>query len=118
MKLLTHADPCISITTTRIKDVTDHILQIIDTVETFRELVGGLQDIYLSVMSNKMNQIMKVLTVFAAIFIPLTFIVGIYGMNFRNMPELDWKFGYPMVWTILITVVVVMLFVFKKKKWL
>jgi len=81
-------------------------------------------DIYMSSVSNKMNEVMKVLTIFAAIFIPLTFIAGVYGMNFNpdaspiNMPELNWAWGYPMVWIIMITVAFILLIYFKRKKWL
>jgi len=81
-------------------------------------MVSGMLDIYLSSISNKMNEVMKVLTIIATIFIPLTFITGIYGMNFRFMPELGWRFGYTMVWLIMFTAVIVMLFYFRKKKWL
>jgi magnesium transporter len=93
-------------------------------VETFRDLISGMVDMYISSVSNKMNEVMKVLTIFAAIFIPLTFIAGIYGMNFDpgvspfNMPELSWKFGYPMVWIVLIGVASIMLIYFRRKKWL
>lgn len=107
-----------------IRDLYDHIIQVIDTVEAQREIVGGLQDLYLSSVSNRMNEIMKVLTIFAAIFIPLTFIAGIYGMNFDpekspfNMPELSWYFGYPMAIVLMVAVGMGVLFYFKRKKWL
>lgn len=101
-----------------LRDVYDHTIQVIDTVETFRDMVSGMLDIYMSSVSNKMNEVMKVLTIFAAIFIPLTFIAGVYGMNFENMPELGWKLGYPMVWIVIILVSFSMLFYFKRKKWL
>ncbi|MGD9014701.1 MAG: magnesium/cobalt transporter CorA [Candidatus Omnitrophota bacterium] len=101
-----------------LRDVYDHTIQVIDTIETYREMVSGMLDIYLSSISNKMNEVMKVLTIIATIFIPLTFITGIYGMNFRFMPELGWRFGYTMVWLIIFTAVIVMLFYFRKKKWL
>jgi len=100
------------------RDVYDHLIQIIDTVESYRDMVSGLLDIYLSSMSNKMNEVMKVLTIFASIFIPLTFIAGIYGMNFEVMPELSWNFGYPLVWIVFVVVSLLMLMFFKRKKWI
>ncbi|MFO8015672.1 MAG: magnesium/cobalt transporter CorA [Candidatus Woesearchaeota archaeon] len=99
-------------------DVHDHVIQVIDTLETYRDLVSGMLDTYLSVVSNKMNEVMKVLTIFAAIFIPLTFIAGVYGMNFRVMPELEWKYGYLFVWIIMITLGVSMLAYFRRKGWM
>ncbi len=107
-----------------IRDLYDHTIQVIDTVETFRDMISGMLDIYLSSMSNRMNEIMKVLTIFAALFIPLTFIAGIYGMNFDsgksplNMPELGWYYGYPFALGIMAVVGVAMLIYFKRKKWL
>jgi len=101
-----------------LRDVYDHTIQVIDTIEALRDTVAGILDIYLSSMSNKMNEVMKVLTLVATIFIPLTFIAGIYGMNFKYMPELEWRFGYAVVWIVIGVVVVSMLFHFKKKKWL
>lgn len=100
-----------------IRDVYDHIIQAIDTTETFRELIAGLMDVYLSSISNKMNEIMKVLTIISTIFIPLTFIAGVYGMNFKYMPELQWSFGY---FTILLSMVIIaalMILYFKRRKW-
>lgn len=99
-------------------DVYDHSIQVIDTVESFRDVVSGLMDMYLSVVSNKMNSVMKVLTIIATIFIPLTFIAGIYGMNFEYMPELKWKWGYFGVWGVMLLVLLAMLLYFKRKKWL
>ncbi|MBI4633695.1 MAG: magnesium/cobalt transporter CorA [Deltaproteobacteria bacterium] len=101
-----------------LKDVYDHTIQVIDTVETFRDMLSGMLDIYMSSISNKMNEIMKVLTIIATIFIPLTFIVGLYGMNFKYMPELELRWGYFAVWLVMIAVVIFMLFYFKRKKWL
>jgi magnesium transporter len=101
-----------------LKDLYDHTIQIIDTVETFRDMISGMLDTYLTIISNNMNSTMKVLTVIATIFIPLTFIAGIYGMNFQNMPELGWKWGYPLVLGIMIGIGIFMLFTFKRKKWL
>jgi len=101
-----------------ISDVYDHTIQIIDTIESFRDLMAGLLDIYLSTISNRMNAIMKMLTIMATIFIPLTFIAGIYGMNFDYMPELKWHWAYPALWAIFISIFVGMLAWFKHKRWL
>jgi magnesium transporter len=101
-----------------LRDVYDHTIQVIDTIETFRDMTSGMLDIYLSSISNKMNEVMKVLTIIATIFIPLTFIAGIYGMNFRYMPELGWRFGYVMVWAIIFVVAILMMIYFKRKRWL
>ncbi len=100
------------------RDVYDHTIQIVETVETFRDMTLGMLDLYLSTVSNKMNEIMKVITVFAAIFIPLTFMAGVYGMNFEFMPELKWRFSYPIWWAFSILLSFVMLIIFKKKKWI
>jgi magnesium transporter len=101
-----------------LRDVYDHTIQVIDALETFRDMLSGMLDIYLSSISNRMNEVMKVLTIIATIFIPLTFIAGIYGMNFKYMPELDWFWGYPMVYTVMLAVSAVMLVYFRRKKWL
>ena len=101
-----------------LKDLYDHTIQVIDTVETFRDIISGMLDIYMTSISNRTNEVMKVLTIFAAIFIPLTFIAGVYGMNFSVMPELNWTWGYPMALIIMISVATVMLIYFKRKKWL
>ncbi len=101
-----------------LRDIYDHTVQIIDTVETFRDMVSGMLDIYLSSLSNRMNAVMKVLTIIATIFMPLTFVAGIYGMNFKYMPELEWRLGYPMFWTVILVVAVSMLIFFRKKDWL
>jgi len=101
-----------------LRDVYDHTIQIIDTIESFRDMVSGMLDIYLSSLSNKMNAVMKVLTIIATLFIPLTFVAGIYGMNFKYMPELEWRWGYMTVWLVMIAVAVFMLFYFRRKKWL
>lgn len=100
-----------------INDLYDHVVQIIDTIETQREIVAEILDLYLSSVSQKLNQIMKVLTILSTIFMPLTFLSSIYGMNFRHMPELNWYLGYPMVWTINIVLVASMVWYFKKKQW-
>lgn len=99
-------------------DVYDHAIRIIEAIESYRDLIAGMLDIYLSSVSNKMNETMKVLTVFASIFIPLTFIAGVYGMNFEYMPELKWRWGYPVLWVFFISVSVFLLRFFKKRKWL
>ena len=101
-----------------LRDVYDHTIQVIDTVESFRDMISGMLDIYLSSISNRMNEVMKVLTIFAAIFIPLTFVVGIYGMNFEYIPELKWHWGYFGVLAIMASIAGVMLFYFKRKRWL
>ena len=107
-----------------LRDAYDHSIQIIDTMETFRELVSGMLDTYLSSLSNRMNEVMKVLTIIATIFIPLTFLAGIYGMNFDpdaspwNMPELGWRYGYPAVLLAMAVVAAGMLLYFRRKKWL
>jgi magnesium transporter len=106
--------------TTRVflRDVYDHSIQVIDTIESFRDVLSGLSDLYLSTVSNRMNEVMKVLTVIATIFIPLTFIAGIYGMNFEFMPELKWHWAYPVLWLVLIFIAYAMISLFRKKKWL
>ncbi len=101
-----------------IRDVYDHAIQVIDTVETYREMVSGLMDIYLSSVSNRMNEVMKVLTIISTIFIPLTFLAGLEGMNFKNMPELDWDYGYPAILFIMLIIVLGMIRFFRKKQWL
>ena len=106
-----------------LKDLYDHTVQVLDTVETFRDIISGMIDIYLSSVSNRLNEVMKVLTIFAAIFIPLTFIAGLYGMNFNtgkspfNMPELNWYFGYPFALLLMAATAGTMLIYFKRKKW-
>lgn len=101
-----------------LRDLYDHIIQVIETVETLRDSVSGLLDLYLSSVSQRTNEIMKVLTVMATIFIPLTFLVGVYGMNFDYMPELRWAWGYPALWLLMIACAGGMLLVFRFKKWL
>jgi magnesium transporter len=101
-----------------LRDVYDHIIQVMDAVETLRDMLSGMLDIYLSSISNRMNEVMKVLTIFAAVFIPLTFIVGVYGMNFVYMPELTWRWGYPVVWLVMLGAGFAMLWFFKRRRWL
>jgi magnesium transporter len=100
------------------RDVYDHTIQIVDTIESYRDVLSGMLDLYLSTVSNRMNEVMKVLTIIATIFIPITFVAGIYGMNFKYMPELDWKWGYPAVWSLVVGIALVMLGFFRRKKWL
>ena len=101
-----------------LRDVYDHNIQIIDTIETLREMLSGMLDIYLTSISNRLNAVMKVLTIIATIFMPLTFLAGIYGMNFKYMPELEWKWGYFLILLVMFAIGILMLFYFKKKKWL
>ena len=101
-----------------LRDVYDHTIQVIDTIETFRDMVSGMLDIYLSSISNKMNEVMKVLTIIATIFIPLTFVAGLYGMNFEFMPELKWHWGYFAALLVMAAVAVFMVFFFRRKRWL
>ena len=98
-------------------DIYDHSMQIIETIETFRDVTSSLNDMYLSAVSHRMNQVMKVLTVIATIFIPLTFIVGVYGMNFHYMPELAWRWGYFIILAIMSLLGIGMALYFKKKDW-
>jgi magnesium transporter len=100
-----------------LRDLYDHTIQVIETVETLRDMLSGMLDIYLSSVSNRMNAVMKVLTIIATIFMPLTFIVGVYGMNFKRMPELEWQWGYPAVWLLMVVVTAGMLIFFKRKRW-
>lgn len=101
-----------------LRNIYDHTIQVIDTVETFRDMVSGMIDIYVSSVSNRMNEIMKILTIFSAIFIPLTFVTGVYGMNFEFMPELKWKWGYFGLLGVMALIGFGMFFHFKKKKWI
>jgi magnesium transporter len=101
-----------------LRDVYDHTIQIIDTVESYRDMLSAMLDVYLSSISNRMNEVMKVLTIFAAIFIPLTFVAGIYGMNFAFMPELGWRWGYFGILLVMAIITAVMIVYFKRKRWL
>lgn len=100
-----------------IRDVYDHIIQVIDTIETYRDILSGMIDIYLSSISNRLNEVMKILTIISTIFIPITFIASIYGMNFKFMPEVTWKWSYLVVWVIILAVIIYMVIFFKRKKW-
>ncbi len=105
------------ITHTHLRDVYDHTIQVIETIETYREMLAGMLELYLSSMSNKMNEVMKVLTIIATIFIPLSFIASIYGMNFY-IPEVRWPWGYPAILAVMFLISLGMLAYFRKKKWL
>ncbi len=100
------------------RDIYDHYIQVYESIDLIREVVGGMIEIHLSIVSNRMNEIMKYLTVFTSIFIPLTFITGIYGMNFHNMPELSWEYGYYIVLAILFSIGAILFYFFKRKRWL
>jgi magnesium transporter len=101
-----------------LRDLYDHVIQVMDTIEIFRDMMTGILDVYLSSVSNKMNEIMKFLTIIGTIFIPLTFIAGIYGMNFQYMPELTWRWGYFAVLFLMLGIGVTLLYYFRRKKWL
>lgn len=101
-----------------LRDVYDHTIQIMDTIEAFRDILYGMLEVHLASISNKMNEIMKVLTIIGTIFIPLTFITGVYGMNFKFMPALQWKYGYPAVMGGMVIIIIFMLFYFRKRRWL
>lgn len=100
------------------RDLYDHIIQVSENIDIYREMTWGLMDMYMTTISNRMNEVMKVLTIIATIFIPLTFIAGIYGMNFEFMPELRWKYSYFVLWGIMIIVFILMLYYFRRKKWI
>ncbi len=101
-----------------VRDLHDHVIQVMDTIETYRDLVNGLYDLYLSEISYRTNNVMKILTIISTIFIPLTFLAGVYGMNFKNMPELGWKYGYFYLWGFMFLIFIVSLLFFRRKKWI
>jgi len=101
-----------------LRDVYDHAIRVIDTMETFRDMLSGMLDLYISSVGQKTNETMRVLTIIATIFIPLTFIAGLYGMNFEFMPELKWRWGYPAVLLVIVIIGAFMLYYFRRKKWL
>jgi magnesium transporter len=105
-------------TRTYLRDVYEHTVQIIDIIETFREMTASLADLYLSSVSNRMNEIMKVLTVIATLFIPATFLAGVYGMNFEHFPELQWRWAYPAFWAVTLTMMGTLLVYFWRRKWI
>jgi magnesium transporter len=101
-----------------LRDLQDHVTRIIDTVETYRDLLSGIMDIYLSTNANKMNEVMKVLTIMSSIFIPVTFIAGVYGMNFDYMPEIKSPYGYAITWGVMLSIMIGLVIYFKRKKWM
>jgi magnesium transporter len=101
-----------------LKDLYDHLMRAAETLETYRELVTGVVEVNLSAVSNRMNKVMKVLTIISTIFIPLTFIVGVYGMNFRNMPELEEPLAYPVIWGIMVIIALGMVIFFRRRRWM
>ena len=100
------------------RDIYDHTVQMIETIESLRDVVAGMLDIYLSSVSYRLNEIIKVLTLFSTIFMPLTFIVGVYGMNFRYLPELEYRWSYPILWALMIAISVTMLLYFRRRRWI
>ncbi|MEJ2357451.1 MAG: magnesium/cobalt transporter CorA, partial [Deinococcales bacterium] len=102
---------------TYLRDAHDHAIQVIDTVESLRDMLTNLHDMYLSALSYRMNDVMKVLTIIATIFIPLSFLVGVYGMNFHHMPELAWPWAYPALWGLMLVIALGMLSAFKRRGW-
>ncbi|WP_392384716.1 magnesium/cobalt transporter CorA [Marinomonas primoryensis] len=101
-----------------LRDVYEHTIQVVEIIESYREMVSGLTDLYMSAVSNRMNEIMKVLTIMSSVFIPLTFVAGVYGMNFAYMPELTQRWAYPAIWGVFILLTVGMIFFFKRRGWL
>jgi magnesium transporter len=101
-----------------LRDVQDHALRVIDTIETYRDMATAMVEMYMSSVSNRLNEVMRVLTVIATIFIPLTFVAGVYGMNFRFMPELGWHWGYPVVWGVMAAIAIGLLVIFRRRGWL
>ena len=101
-----------------LRDAYDHTIQVMETVESFRDIVSGMFDTYLSSVSNRMNEVMKVLTIIATIFIPITFVAGVYGMNFQHMPELAWPWAYPVALLVMLAIAAVMVVYFRRKRWL
>jgi len=101
-----------------VRDTYGHVVQVLDLVEALRDTAGGLHDLHMTSISNRMNEIMKVLTIIGTIFIPLTFIAGVYGMNFESMPELEWTWGYPAVWGVMIVLAGLLLLYFRRREWI
>jgi len=101
-----------------LRDIYEHVFRISDLLENYRDIIFGMLDIYLSSVSNRMNDIMKVLTIISTIFIPISFLAGFYGMNFLFMPELSNPIAYPFLIGIMATIAVIMLYFFKRKKWI
>jgi magnesium transporter len=101
-----------------LRDVYEHTIQIVEIIESYREMASGLTELYLSAISNRMNEIMTVLTIMASLFIPLTFIAGVYGMNFQFMPEISWRWGYPAIWAVFMLLTLGMVLFFRRKGWI
>lgn len=101
-----------------LQDVYDHTIQVVESIESNRDLLSSIKDLHINALSNRMNEVMKVLTIISTIFIPLTFIAGIYGMNFQHMPELSYEYSYPIAWVVMILLTIIMIVFFKRKKWL
>jgi magnesium transporter len=101
-----------------IRDLHDHTLQIMENIDSYRDMISGLYDLYLSEISFKMNSVMQVLTIISTIFIPLTFLAGIYGMNFKHMPELEWRYGYPALWLVMLAISLALIYYFRRRNWL
>ncbi|MGB8856367.1 MAG: magnesium/cobalt transporter CorA, partial [Burkholderiales bacterium] len=101
-----------------LRDLYDHVVRTTDSVDSYRDMLSGMQDVYLSSISNRTNEVVKVLTLFSSIFLPLTFITGLFGMNFHNFPELDWKYGFQGTLLFMLVLFVLMLVFFKRKKWI
>lgn len=104
-------------TLTYLQDVTDHLDHLVSSLDNYREILKDMMDLHLSHLSHSMNEVMKTLTIVATIFIPLTFLAGIFGMNFKYMPELDWKLGYPIFWLLSLLIALIMFMYMKRKKW-
>ena len=105
-------------TVTYVRDAQSHVMQVIETLELLREMVTGLHDIYLTALNTRMNDVIKVLTIISTIFIPLTFLAGIYGMNFEHQPEYGWRWAYPALWGLMLVLVIGMLVFFRRKRWI
>ena len=99
-------------------DVYDHVVHLIDSLDTYKDLTSSLMDIHINTINTRMTEVMKVLAIFSAIFMPLTFVAGIYGMNFNIMPELTWTYGYPMVMGVMTILAISLIWYFKYKKWM
>ncbi|MDR0568476.1 MAG: magnesium/cobalt transporter CorA [Spirochaetaceae bacterium] len=100
------------------KDLHDNVMQVLETIESYREALSGVMEVHLAALSARMNNVMKVLTIISTIFIPLTFIAGVYGMNFAFMPELQWHYAYPVIWGVMILIAIGMLLFFKRRRWI
>ena len=120
ISMLERADSPLVDRTTAIyfRDVYEHTIQVMDTVDTYRDILSGMFDIYLSSVSNRLNEVIKVLTIIATVFMPLTFLAGVYGMNFEHMPELKWRYGYVLIWGVMIVIALAMLAYFRRRKWI